>query len=241
MVTRPEKTKRPYPRGMLFDLRGRGRRRVIQVIYACLALLMGGGLVFFGIGGNTSGGLFDAFKNDVRTGGGGEAFTKRVNAAERKVALTPREATAWAALARLRYQEATATGYDQQTSAFNDNGKKQLLKVAAAWSRYVALDPKKPDANLANLMVQAFGPTGINQPAKAVEAMEIVVDSRKASAALYGQLAVLAYTANQTRKGDLAAAKAVSLAPKLDREALKSQLEQAKTQALSQALQQQQG
>jgi len=47
---------------MLFDLRGRGRRRTIQAIYVTLAVLMGGGLVFFGIGGNTSGGLFDAFK-----------------------------------------------------------------------------------------------------------------------------------------------------------------------------------
>src|SRR5256886_6259674 len=56
---------------MLFDLRGRGRRRTIQAIYVTLAILMGGGLVFFGIGGNTSGGLFDAFKSGGRGGGGG--------------------------------------------------------------------------------------------------------------------------------------------------------------------------
>ena len=34
---------------MLFDLRGRGRRRTVQVIYLSLAILMGGGLVLFGI------------------------------------------------------------------------------------------------------------------------------------------------------------------------------------------------
>ena len=45
---------------MLFDLRGRGRRNTIKVIYITLAFLMGGGLVLFGIGGNTSGGLVDA-------------------------------------------------------------------------------------------------------------------------------------------------------------------------------------
>src|ERR671914_530323 len=45
---------------MLFDLRGR-RRRAVQATYLILALLMGGGLVFFGIGGDVSGGLFDAF------------------------------------------------------------------------------------------------------------------------------------------------------------------------------------
>ena len=51
---------------MLFDLRGR-RRRAVQVTYLMLALLMGGGLVLFGIGGSVSGGLIDAFKG---TGGG---------------------------------------------------------------------------------------------------------------------------------------------------------------------------
>ena len=47
---------------MLFDLRGK-RKRLVQVIYASLALLMGGGLVLFGIGGEVSGGLLDAFTN----------------------------------------------------------------------------------------------------------------------------------------------------------------------------------
>ena len=55
---------------MLFDLRGRGRRRTVKTIYVGLALLMGGGLVLFGIGGHTSGGLFDAFSGGG--GGGGE-------------------------------------------------------------------------------------------------------------------------------------------------------------------------
>ena len=49
---------------MLFDLRGRGRRRTVQVIYLSLAILMGGGLVLFGIGGATSGGLIDAIQWD---------------------------------------------------------------------------------------------------------------------------------------------------------------------------------
>ena len=55
---------------MLFDLRGRGRRRTVQTIYLTLAILLGGGLVLFGIGGSVSGGLFDALG---LTGGGSEA------------------------------------------------------------------------------------------------------------------------------------------------------------------------
>ena len=41
---------------MLFDLRGKGRRRAVRVIYIGLALLMGVGLVGFGIGGGFGGG-----------------------------------------------------------------------------------------------------------------------------------------------------------------------------------------
>ena len=58
---------------MLFDLRGRGRRRTVQVIYLSLAILMGGGLVLFGIGGATSGGLFDAFSGNSGGGNSGNA------------------------------------------------------------------------------------------------------------------------------------------------------------------------
>ena len=48
---------------MLFDLRGRGRRRTVQAVYLTLAILLGGGLVLFGVGGNVSGGLLDALKD----------------------------------------------------------------------------------------------------------------------------------------------------------------------------------
>src|SRR3954469_23352947 len=58
---------------MLFDLRGK-RRRAVQGTYLMLAVLMGGGLVFFGIGGDVSGGLLDAFKG----GGGGDSGNKLV-------------------------------------------------------------------------------------------------------------------------------------------------------------------
>jgi hypothetical protein len=77
---------------MLFDLRGR-RRRAVQATYLTLALLMGGGLVFFGIGGDVSGGLFDAFSE---RGGGTTAnqLQDRVDRLEERLAENPRsEAT----------------------------------------------------------------------------------------------------------------------------------------------------
>src|SRR5438270_571235 len=83
---------------------------------------------------------------------------------------------------------------------------------------------------LALLMVQALGPTGLNHTDKAVAAQEIVVGARPASTGLYAQLAQLAYLAGQTRKGDLAAQKAVALAPKDQRSALRGQFNQLKQQ-----------
>jgi hypothetical protein len=223
---------------MLFDLRGKGRRNTVRVIYLGLAVLMGGGLVLFGVGGNVSGGLLNAFDSN---GGGsaGNTFEKRVKRFEARVKANPRDAAAWAGLARARYQE-TSTGenYDQATSTFTPQGIAKLHQVETAWDRYVALNPRKPDADVANLMVQAFGPTGLNKLDKAVGAMEIVVDRRRPeTAALYGQLAQLAYLAGQTRKGDLSSAKAVQLAPKAQKAQLKQTLDSFKAQAATQAAQ----
>src|SRR4051812_2015289 len=217
---------------MLFDLRARGRRRTIKVIYMFLALLMGGGLVFFGIGGATSGGLLDALKSNNGSSSGGSGVEKIVARAQKGVTVNPQNPRAWAALTRAQYQDASVgDGYDQNTGAFTAKGRQKLVKAERSWDRYLALNPPKPDPDLASLMVQAFGPAGLIRPAKAVAAQEIVVDARPPSSGLYTNLAVLAYAAGQTRKGDLAAAKAVDLAPKDQRASLKDTLNSAKQQA----------
>ena len=77
-------------------------------------------------------------------------------------------------------------------------------------------------------MVQAFG--ALNQPAKAAEAQEVITEARP-TAATFTQLAIFAYQAGQTRKGDLAKDKALELTEPDMREALKGQLEQAKQSA----------
>ena len=215
---------------MLFDLRGRGRRRTIQVIYASLALLMGGGLVFFGIGGNTSGGLFDAFQGGSSTSAD-ETLQKRLDSLEARAQRNPRDDGAWVQLARTRFAIATTgENYNQTTQAYTDKGKAQLRRASAAWQRYLALDPKTPDASVANQMVLAYGPSGLAQYAQAVQAMEIVIDQRDPTSALYAQLAILAHGAKQTRKSDLARDKAVELAPKSQRAQVKTQIESAKGQ-----------
>jgi hypothetical protein len=218
---------------MLFDLRGRGRRRTVQTIYLTLAVLMGGGLVLFGIGGSVSGGLFDAVG---LTGGGSggssanEQLVKQEKAALRRVQANPRDEAAWITLTRVRYQQAgQGDNFDQNAGTFKSGGRKELTQAAQSWASYLALEPKQPDPNVATLMVQAFSPVGLNRPKDGVTAAEFVADARP-SAQTYYQLAVFAYAAKQTRKGDLAGKKAVELAPSAQRAAVKSQVDSAKAQ-----------
>jgi hypothetical protein len=216
---------------MLFDLRGRGRRRTIQVIYLSLAILMGGGLVLFGIGGNTSGGLVDALQGDSGGSNPNDAFEKRVESLEKRTQANPQDARAWSQLATLRFQVATTgENYDTASQSYTTKGKAELRRSTAAWQRYLALDPAKPDATVANQMVQAYGVSGLQSYPDAVQAMEIVIDNRDATYQLYAQLAVLAHAANQDRKSTLAADKAVELAPKAQRKDIRQQIDMAKTQ-----------
>jgi hypothetical protein len=219
---------------MLFDLRGRGRRRTVQVIYLSLAILMGGGLVLFGIGGSVSGGLFDAFREDAGGGDVTAAAEKSVTTAAAATEANPEDPAAWARLVRARFQLAQLDeGVNENTGAFTAKGKRALVPVEQAWDRYVALKPDPPDDGVAGLMVQAFSESGLNKPAKAVGAMEMVIAARDESPNLYSQLAVLAYQAGQNRKGDLAADKAVSLAPEAERKLLRENLDNAKAQSVA--------
>lgn len=215
---------------MLFDLRGRGRRRTVKFVYILLAVLMGGGLVFFGIGGGGAmqGGLVDA----ITGGGGGDSGTKRFEDKERAALVAtqqrPSDPAAWAALARARVQTAgVGDNFDPNTATYTNAGKAKLSAAADAWDKYLSLNPKNPDDRVAGLMVRAFDSTGLNRPADAVTAQEIITEARP-KYTTFATLAIYAYQAGQARKGDLASQKALELAPKDQRNTLKSQLDEAK-------------
>jgi hypothetical protein len=217
---------------LLFDLRGSGRRRTVKIVYITLAFLMGGGLVLFGIGGGggISGGLVDAITGTSGSSDtSGDRFRKQEAAALTKTKVNPKDAPAWAALARARFQLAGAgENFDPKKSTFTKKGVAKLQSAGDAWEHYLALNPKKPDDRVASLMVQAFG--ALNKPDKAAEAQEVITEARP-TASTFTQLAVFAYQAGQTRKGDLAKNKALELTDPDMREALKGQLESAKQSA----------
>jgi hypothetical protein len=208
---------------VLFDLKGK-RRRVVQGVYLMLAILMGGGLVLFGIGGDVSGGLFDAFSD--RSGGSGSGLVEdRIEENEDKVEANPKDKAALQALVRDWYQLANDEA-DPNTRQYTEEGLERLSEADVAWQGYLKA-VKKPEPSLASLMIQAYGPNALNEPADAAEAAEIVATADP-NAQAYLQLVQYAALAGQDRKADLAGKKAIELAPKAQRSTVKTLVEQAK-------------
>jgi hypothetical protein len=213
---------------VLFDLRSRGRRRTVQGVYLGLAILMGGGLVLFGVGaGNGLGGLLNAF-----TGNGSGSNQKQVVSQQEKVALrqtqqNPSNPAGWAALVSARWTSAgQGSNFNVNTNQFTAAGKKELNGAIQAWNQYLKLT-KAPDSNTAVIASRAYSALG-NYAGQA-GAWEIYATSNPTQPKGFECLAVAAYAANQSRKGDLAAAKAVGLMPKAQRLSTKQTLQQAKS------------
>jgi hypothetical protein len=217
---------------MLFDLRGH-RRRAVQVIYLLLAILMGGGLVLFGIGGSVSGGLLDAFKDGGGGGGNGnEAIEKRVDRLERRVAANPANTAALQELVRDYYGLAT-TQQESSTTKFPDEAKDELRKAASAYQRYVSEARNKPSSATATYALRVYDVGALNRPKEAQKAASIIAEAEN-DASSYLQLVAYASLARDTRTADLATQKAVDLAPKDQKKAVEQQAEQLKKSAQQQ-------
>ncbi len=212
---------------MLFDLRGRGRRRTVKVIYGGLALLIGAGLVFFGVGaGVGGGGLLNSLSGNE--GSSSASFSAQIDKYKKLTQKQPNNVYAWEQLTLAQLHEAGGEAYfaNQRLTA---KGHELFGQTAQSWNSYIALKPSKPNSQLALQMERVFGEEGLNEPAEVVKVLQIVIPTKSEStpqykASLYAALAEYAYKANNTRIGDLASAKAVALAPAAQRTQLKKQL-----------------
>lgn len=214
---------------MLFDLRSRGRRRTVQGVYLFLAILLGGGLVLFGVGaGNGLGGLLNAF-----SGGGSSSGQKAVVSSQEQQAIkqtqeNPNNPQAWANLLQARWTSAgQGADYNSSTGQFTKSGLNELNLATQAWQQYLKLE-KNPDPNLAILAARAYA--GQQNYAGEASAWDIETSADPTAVKGFECLAVSAYAAGQTRKGDLAAAKAITMVPKAQQALLKNDINQAKTQ-----------
>jgi hypothetical protein len=212
---------------MLFDLRGRGRRRVVRVIYIGLALLFGSGLVLFGVGAGTNGGgLFSAFTGNEGTTN--TSFSGPIKKYKKLTEQQPSNLAAWEGLTKNLLHEGGSEAYVTNAGVVTSKGKALFNQTAQAWSGYIALNPPKPSLELAKEMLRVYGAEGLNQPTQAVQVLQLVVAAEPSNAAYNAQLAEYAYRAHNVRVGDLASAKAVSLAPAAERTRVKSELAEVK-------------
>jgi hypothetical protein len=217
---------------MLFDIRGK-RKRVVQVVYAALAVLFLVGFVGFGVGvGNGPGGIFDA----LGLGGGGSgstssAFAQQISSAEARVKKDPKDENALLNLAKYRYlrgqtelgQASTTTGAPEVT----DTSRADFVQAVDYWNRYLKL-AQKPDPIVAGYIAQGYA--YLNDATGAAKAQELFAKA-KPSANTYGTLALYLYANGDIKGGDAAAAKAVTAAPGASRKQIQKQLEQLGKQA----------
>lgn len=206
---------------MLFDLRAPGRKRFVQAVYVVLAVVLVGGTILFGVGTGLPG-IFGGGNGDT----GGQSLedqrADQIKAAEKRIAANPKDAAAYAAVARLRYA-AGLDEYPENATTAPAAAKAQFQKAATAWDQYLALNPKPIDPGTANRMSAAFGPTGLNQPEKWADVQGIVVTEAEEDAekrgeavepATYLSLLQAQYAAKRTRQAKITEGKLREATPK---------------------------
>jgi hypothetical protein len=199
---------------MLFDLRGRGRRRTVKVVYSGLVLLFLLGFLGLGIGvGGGGGGILNFFTEEKSTGGA--SFAAKVESAKARTHSHPSDPAAWAALVEAQFHEAGEAEYfstaNEREPKFTAKGLQLLAQTSQAWSTYLRLQPHHADADLAFQIAGIYSEEGLDKPAEEARALQIAIAGKSPSAGLYAALAAAAYKARHISEGDAALNKALPL------------------------------
>jgi tetratricopeptide (TPR) repeat protein len=219
---------------MLFDIRGK-RKRFIQVIYVFLALLLGGGLVLFGIGGDATGGLGDAIGiGQGSNSSGSPEYDEEIDQAEATLAEDPDNAQALLSLSRYNFLNAEIALQDEQT----DEALSRFEDSVDAWERYLKAEDGTPDSSGATFAFRAYTTiAGTSDNVATIErrlkgaqrAAEIVAEDLPGPTS-YLDLAAISYALGDTKTGDEAAKQALKIVDDAGRSALETQLKQVKRQ-----------
>jgi len=190
---------------MLFDLSNPRRKNVVRVVYGLLAVVFGGGFIFFGIGSETGGGgLLDGVFGNGGTSTASQ-YEQQIEDAEEKVEADPTNERALADLARYRYLSGEAqldrdeTG---QITGVSEEARNEFENAVEAWSRYLDADPKKIDIGAATTMPTAY--RYLEDAGGAAEAQAIVAKENP-SVNAYVDLAFYRYIDGDIKGGDKAA------------------------------------
>ena len=217
---------------MIFDVQGKKKRRAIQATYLVLALLLGSGLVLFGIGSDAPGGILGSGHGGDGGHGGGDAnFDDQIERTESEIATDPDNPHLLGRLVRVRFQAATAaaetSGGHGGTTTLTDESLAHLDEATGSWEQYVDR-VRRPAPEVAQVATQAY--LALGDAAGAAEGQTVI--AREApSVGNYRTLATYRYLANDEAGGDQAGRRALELAEGAERSEVRAQLEAAKQQA----------
>lgn len=226
---------------MLFDLRGR-RKRVIQVIYVMLAILMAGSLLVIGMPGGLN--PFSSGSGVVSQDGADLAI-KRAEQMDQKIATQPNNEQAQVELIRARIAAGRSlieVDEDTGEQAIGEKATAQYDLAAEAWEQYLKTTGDDPDPSVAQLMADTLfslsqGSTvaqfqsNIQAAAQAQEffTANVVKESKKGGqspAASLTQLAMYQFYAQDFAAGDATRDKALRAAKsEAEKKQFKTQLE----------------
>jgi hypothetical protein len=226
---------------MLFDLSGK-RKRVVQVVYAALAVMFAVSFIGFGIGSDAAGGIFDALGiggNDNSTDN--PAFDQQIKDAEAKLAADPKDEGALQDLVEVHYQAGNdALDVDETTGqiSMTQTSEQEYNESISAWEDYAKV-AKKPDDATAAIANQAYGvllqfsdPTEVSTLAKDAILPAQIVAEQTPGVGTYATLAQYAYFGGDPALGDEAAEKAVKEADPSQAKQLEKDLASAKDAAV---------
>lgn len=208
---------------MLFDLQG-PRKTFVKTIYIGLVVLMGGGLVLFGIGSDVQGGFADLFGASNSTG----TAKSNVKKYAKQVEKDPKDKDALANLIAARYTLAgDPANYDDKTNTFSDDGEAQLKMMIGEWKTYEKIAGKKPNIATMNFVVSGY--LGL-QDAKGATKVQQLITEQQPSASNYLALMLYASYAGEQLVASGAEARALQVATKDEKKDVKLQIRDIKDQ-----------
>jgi len=223
---------------MLFDIRGR-RRNVVKVVYAVLALLMGGSL-FLTVG------PFN-LSEIVGTGSSGDAsevYDDQAERIEQRLAESPNDPDQLLLLTRTEINAGnakTGSSLEGETPQLPSDARNDYQAALDAWDRYLAeVGDEKANPTAAQLVAQTFftlserGSATIEEVEAngnaAVRAQRIAAAQRPNLNTL-SSLALYEYFHGEIQAGDRAAKRSVAMAPsKREAKSIEKQLDQFRKQ-----------
>lgn len=217
-------------RRMLFDTRGR-RKNVIRVVYAVLALLMGGSL-FLTVGPFNIAELF----GDGGTSDATEVFHEQSERIEGRLAKDPNDEALLLSLTRARIQAGSAQAeIDPQTGLPGPpppEASEDFELALEAWNRYLKRAGDDPNPSAAQLVAGTYfrlaeSATSLNDTvanvAIATKAQQLAAEASPNVGTLT-TLAIYQYFNGEFAAGDKTLKKAAAGAPKPEAKAIESQL-----------------